>query len=68
MCRHSFASQKVCDPAQAYGSVLRSLITATPEGFSTFNLCGDERRRKKENENYLGGLIVFTKSASDCID
>lgn len=66
MCRHWFASQKVCDLAQAYGSVLTSLITATPEGFSTFNLCSDEKRKKKENENYLDGLVVFTKSASDC--
>lgn len=51
MCRHLFASQKVCDLAQAYGAVLTVLITATPEGFSTFNSCGDEKRGKEENEN-----------------
>lgn len=68
MCRHLFASQKVCDLAKAFGSVLTVLITATPVGFSTFNSCGDEKRRKKENENQLGGLVVFTKGASYCID
>lgn len=68
MCRHLFASQKVCDLAQAYGSVLTSLITAIPEGFPTSNSCGDEKRRKKENENYLCGLVVLTKRASDCTD
>lgn len=51
MYRHLFASQKRCDLAQAYGSVLASLITATPEGFSTYVSCGNEKRRKKENEN-----------------
>lgn len=52
MYRHLFASQKVCDLAQAYGSVLTSLIPATPEGFSTSNSCGDE---KKEGKRKLAG-------------
>lgn len=47
MYRHLFAPQKVCDLAQAYGSVLTSLITATPEGFSTSNSCGDEKKEGK---------------------
>lgn len=52
MCRHLFASQKRDDLAQAYGSVLTSLITATPEGFSACVSCvGEKRRSKREKEN-----------------